>query len=182
MYIVKKFEKYSIRSEYEKSSPEEYYKTKSNDYENPHKDRVIKCLDFLINKIEIGTFLDLAAGDGVVSEYLNKRGFLDFKAYDPYFYEILTSKFGGENVEKISFQDIAKDGIIDNFDTIICSYALHLCDKSYLHNLIWNISNSCKYFVTISPSKYPILDYSFLKIIENEVIERTHIKIYKSIF
>lgn len=182
MILIKRFENFSIRSEYEKSSPEKYYKTKSDEYENPHKERIQKCLDYLMDKINIGRFLDLSSGDGLVTDYLENKGYKDFKLSDPYFYDIISSKWGKEKTIKLSFEDISKFGLDENFDTIICSYALHLCEKSYLNNLFYQLSKSCNYFVVISPSKYPIIDETFFKIIDHKIIERSHIKIYKSIF
>lgn len=180
MNLIKRFEDYSIRSEYEKSSPEEYYKNKSQEYSNPHKDRINKCLDYLNKNYKIGNFLDLSCGDGVVSNYLIGLGLNNFSATDPYLCDIWNKKFNGKKCYSLSFEDISVSGLPDKFDTIICSYALHLCDKSHLNNLLYQLSLSCKNFVVISPSKYPQINEDFFELVDYKIIDRTHIKIYKS--
>lgn len=176
--VMKSSESHSIRDEYIKSSPDEYYSTKRSEYKNPHLDRINKCLDYVYNKIDIGYFLDLACGDGIVSEYLSNKGLNEFKGSDPYFKEIYENKFNRKCYD-YRFEDIAKNGINDKFNTVICSYALHLCNKSYMNNLLYNISNMCEYFVVISPSKYPIINEHYFKLIDSKIIDRTHIRIYK---
>jgi sodium/proline symporter len=77
-------------------------------------------------------------------------------------------------------EDISLRYLPDNFNTIICSYALHLCPKSYFNNLLYALSIGCKYFVVISPSKYPLID-KYFKLVDKTIINRTHCRIYKSI-
>jgi 2-polyprenyl-3-methyl-5-hydroxy-6-metoxy-1,4-benzoquinol methylase len=170
----------SIRSKYLEFGVEDYYKNYKNDYKNPHSERVIKSLDYVISKISIGYFLDLACGDGVVSDYLKSKGFYKFKGCDPYFSKIYENKFKTKCYD-FTFQDISKGGFNEKFDTIICSYALHLCNKSYLNNLLYQLSVSCYNFVVISPSKFPIISEDYFKLFDNKVIDRTHVRIYKSI-
>jgi len=177
---LKEYNTFSIRDEYKKSSPEQYYLNNSNEYSNPHKDRVIKSLDYLISKIDIGYFLDLSCGDGIISEYLHKAGYDNFIGCDPYFSNIYQSKFNKVCLNK-SFKDISLNGISDKFKTIICSYALHLCDKTYLNNLLYQLSLSCENFIVISPSKYPIINESYFKLVDYKILNRTHIRTYKSI-
>jgi hypothetical protein len=181
MNLIKRFEDYSIRGEYEKSSPDDYYKTKSHEYSNPHKHRIQKCLDYLIDNYEIDDFLDLSCGDGLVSDYLQKRGFTDFSATDPYFCDIWNKKFVDKKCYSLSFEDISKNGLPERFDTIICSYALHLCEKSHLNSLLYQLSLSCDKLVVISPSKYPQINEDFFELIDYKIVDRSHIKIYKSI-
>lgn len=169
----------SIRDKYKKMGVEDYYRYNKDLYKNPHGDRVNKTLDWVLDNIQIGKYLDLSCGDGQVTEYLISKGFTDFKASDPYLWDVYTKKFGIE-CYPYSFQDIAKNGINENFDTIICSYALHLCPKSYMNNLLYNISISCEWFVVISPSKYPIIS-DYFELYSSSIINRTHVRIYKSL-
>ncbi len=112
MIYVKNYEGFSIRDEYLKSSPSDYYSKNAINYKNPHSERVIKALDFIIGKIDIGNFLDLGCGDGLVSEYLLSKGLDEFKGCDPYFYKIFSNKFKKE-CYNLSFEDISKNGIKD---------------------------------------------------------------------
>ena len=179
MKFINKYESFSIRSEYEKSSPKEYYSTKKDQYYNPHSKRIFKCLDHLISEINIGYFLDLGCGNGVVSEYLSTKSYTNFKGCDPYFKDIYEDKFSKECFNK-SFEEISKTGLNEKFDTIICSYALHLCDYSYLNNLLYQLSNNCKNFVVISPSKYPIISNDYFELRSQNIFDRTHIRIFNS--
>ena len=179
MIYVKNYEGFSIRDEYLKSSPSDYYSKNAINYKNPHSERVIKALDFIIGKIDIGNFLDLGCGNGLVSEYLLSKGLDQFKGCDPYFYKIFSDKLKKE-CYNLSFEDISKNGIKDKFKTIICSYSIHLCDKSYLNNLLYNLSIISENLVIISPSKFPIINENYFKLNYKNIIDRTHIRIFKS--
>jgi hypothetical protein len=50
-----------------------------------------------------------------------------------------------------------------------------------LQDIDFNISVSCYNFVVISPSKFPIISEDYFKLFDNKVIDRTHVRIYKSI-
>lgn len=177
MKHLKYFE--SIRSEYQKFGPNSYYKNFNKSYQNPHSGRVEKCLDWCLSKIEIKNFLDLGCGNGIVSEYLNKNGINDFEGCDPYFQEIYQSETG-HKCHELSFEDISKNGLGNRYDSIICSYSLHLCPVSYFNNLLYNLSTSCNHLVVISPSKYPTIS-EYFELIDSNIIERTHIRIFKTL-
>lgn len=179
MKFINKYESFSIRGEYEKSSPQEYYSNNKNEYYNPHSKKIFKCLDYLISEINIGYFLDLGCGNGIVSEYLLNKSYNNFKGCDPYFKDIYENKFHKDCFDK-SFEDISKKGLDDKFDTIICSYALHLCEPTYFNNLLYQLSNSCKKFTVISPSKYPIISNDYFELDSKSIFDRAHIRIYNS--
>lgn len=168
----------SIRNQYSKMGVDSYYSDHKSEYVNPHEDRVQRALEWVNRKIHIGYFLDLSCGNGEVSSFLQEKGFTNFKGSDPYFSDIYHKRFN-KQCFNFRFEDISKNSIPEKFDTIICSYALHLCPKSYYNNLLWNISSNCKYFVLISPSKYPDVN-NYFELIDSIIIDRTHCKIYKS--
>lgn len=168
----------SIRNKYSEIGVKNYYQFHKSEYKNPHEVSINKCLDWVIDNIDIGYFLDLASGNGEVSNYLSLKGFKNFKGCDPYFkdiYELNTKSICYDS----TFEDISKFGIPEKFDTIFCSYALHLCQKSYYKNLLYNISISCNNFVVVSPSKYPTVD-DFFRLESSTIIDRTHCRIFKS--
>jgi len=174
----------SIRNQYSEMGAahigiDAYYATKKQDYKNPHLSNIEHCLQEIIDKINIGSFLDLGCGNGEVSTFLSKVGFEDFRACDPHFDEIYKNNTGHE-CDKLSFQDISKNGLDMKFDTIICSYALHLCPASYMNNLLYNLSISCKHLIVISPSKYPIVPNDYFEMIEYFRYKGTHCRIFKS--
>lgn len=171
---------YGIRDEYKKMGVENFYKTNKTSYINPHIENIHLCLDKVLSKIEIKSFIDLAAGNGEVTSYLNKKGIKKSIGIDPYLFETYINNTGNECLN-LSFEDIANNGLNIYKQTIICSYALHLCPKSYFNNLMYNLSTNCEYFVLISPSKYPIITEDYFELIDSFIINKTHCKIFKSL-
>lgn len=181
MKILKRYNNFiaeGIRNEYSEMGVDKYYSTKKDEYINPHQENIESCLNWCDSKLEIGKFLDLSCGNGEVSKYLQSLNFNDFKGCDPYFKDIYVKNLGKDCYE-LSFQDIAKKGLPESFDTIICSYALHLCPKSYFNTLLYQLASNCKNLIIISPSKYPIIE-KYFELLDSTIINRTHCRIYKS--
>lgn len=169
----------SIRRGYEDMGVQQFYSKNKNTYTNPHLEDVKKCLDLIIDKVSIGKFLDLGCGNGEVSNYLNKNGFKNFKGLDPHFSEIYKSNFNKECFN-LTFEEVSKNGLPESFDTIIASYSIHLCDKSYFDNLLYNISLNCRIFVVISPNKNQNIE-SYFKKIYSQKIGKSNLIIYQSL-
>ena len=172
-------ESVGIRDEYTKMGVKKYYTDNKETYVNPHEGNIKLVLDWVLKQINITDFIDLSCGNGEVTSYLAKKGITDAIGTDPYFNEIYTEKTRNECL-KLSFEDIAIAGLNVHKQTIICSYALHLCPDSYFSQLMYNLSLNCTYFVLISPSKYPTITEDYFELIDETIINRTHCKIYKS--
>ena len=177
---MKYIKEYGIRDEYSKMGVENFYKANKTSYVNPHLENIENCLYFVINKIRITNFLDLAAGNGEVTSYLEKNGIINGIGCDPYLSETYIDRTGHDCLTD-SFEDISNNGLNDYYQTIICSYALHLCDKSYFNNLLYNLALNCEYFVLISPSKYPVITEEYFQLIDSNIINKSHCKIFKSL-
>jgi len=177
---MKYIKEYGIRDEYSKFGVKNFYKLNKKTYLNPHIDNVHKCLDFVTDKIKITNILDLACGNGEVTKYLQQKGITNSIGCDPYLYESYKENTGNNCLTK-SFEDISINGLDNFYQTIICSYALHLCDKSYFNNLLYNLALKCEYFVLISPSKYPIITDKYFQLIDNVIINKAHCNIFNSI-
>lgn len=178
MIIKFKIFENGIRDEYAKIGVSDYYKLNNKTYINPHLENVHLSLKWVVDKIKITDFIDLSCGNGEVTSYLNSIGIVNSFGIDPYFCDIYKEKTKN-NCLSLSFEDIAVKGLESNSQTIICSYALHLCPKSYFKQLLYNLSYNCKYFVLISPSKYPVVD-KYFELIHETIINRTYCRIYKS--
>jgi hypothetical protein len=176
---MKYIKEYGIRDEYSKIGVMNFYKFNKTSYINPHLEKVHLCLDFVVDKIKITNFLDLAAGNGEVTSYLKNKRITDATGCDPYLFETYEKNTGKKCLD-YSFENISDNGLNNFYQTIICSYALHLCDKSYFNNLLYNLSINCEYFVLISPSKYPIIS-NYFQIINSIIINKSHCKIFKSL-
>lgn len=182
--MIKKFENYikeanGIRDEYSKVGVHNYYNDNKDVYVNPHLENIHLVLDWVLNKMSIKSFIDLSCGNGEVTSYLKEKGINDGVGTDPYFNLIYKKKTGNECL-KLSFEDIAIKGLNLKKQSIICSYALHLCPESYFNQLLYNLSISSEYFILISPSKYPVISDNYFELIDETIINRTHCKIFKS--
>jgi len=178
MKYIKSINEYGIRDEYSKMGVKNFYQQNSDSYINPHLDSINKCLEWVIDKINISSFIDLASGNGEVTSFLKENGITDGFGIDPFLcssYQKNTNK----DCLNLSFEDISTNGLDTPTQTIICSYALHLCSKSYFNNLMYNLSTNCEYFVLISPSKYPVINDNYFKLIDGIKIDKSHCKIFQ---
>ena len=67
------------------------------------------------------------------------------------------------------------------YDTIVCSYALHLCDSSKLPIVIYQLSLITNRLIVISPHKKPKINEEWgFNLTENYYLNKIRIKIYKS--
>lgn len=167
-----------IRNEYTKQGVKNFYQFNKENYTNPHINSINKSLDWILSKLDIKDYLDLACGNGEVTEYLVSKGKKDCYGCDPYFKDIYIKKHKS-NCYDLDFEKIAVDGLPKFFDTIICSYAIHLCPKSYFKTLLYQLSIKCNNLIVISPSKYPIID-DYFNLVDSTIIDRTHVRIFKS--
>jgi hypothetical protein len=128
---------------------------------------------------EIGSFRtvhDLCSGSGEVTMILKDEGNFVISASDPYTFE-LYQKNTGLLCTRESFLDIAQGKLHGEFDVIICSYSLHLCDKSLLFNVLFDLLSRCKYLIIISPTKRPLIS-QFVPVKEF-CLNRVHTRIFK---
>ena len=179
MKYIKSINEYGIRDEYSKLGVQNFYKQNKNSYINPHLDNIHLCLDWVIEKIDITKFIDLGCGNGEITTFLNTKSITDGIGIDLCLCDVY-SKNTDKKCINVSFEEIATNGLNIKTQTIICSYALHLCESSYFNNLMYNLSTNCEYFVLISPSKYPIINNDYFEIIDKIKINKSHCKIFKS--
>lgn len=152
----------SIRAGYEELGIEGYYKKHCEDYSNPHINDIkhlIKasgCLDYIGKDI-----LDLCCGGGeitnILEKYSLKSGLYNFniEGLDPYTAPAYKKNTGKECLV-YNFKDIVQ-GALQNkkYHTIICSYAMHLCEESMLNNLLYQLSLIANTLIIITPHKRP---------------------------
>jgi hypothetical protein len=148
-----------IRKNYEIMGVEDFYNKIGGEYKNPHIDDIEKCIKKCIGLgfDEFDKTLDLASGTGEITTILNELGYnnIDIIGCDPYLYREYTQKTKNTCLN-YSFEDIQKGSLSGyEFDTIICSYGLHLADDSILAELFWNLSLISKILIIISPNNRP---------------------------
>lgn len=163
----------SIRNEYAKYGVDNFYKTIGNNYVNPHEKKIV----YLLNQLNLkgSKVLDLSAGTGLVSNNILARQIV---GSEPYLREEYIKNTGNFCYD-FDFDDIALGKLSEHFDTIICSFALHLCPISKLPNVLFELSLITDKLVILTPNKRPTIKLFFDKISEIEY-ERVRMRIYKS--
>jgi 2-polyprenyl-3-methyl-5-hydroxy-6-metoxy-1,4-benzoquinol methylase len=146
----------SIRGEYEEHGVEGYYEKYGNEYHNPHADKLQVAMDWVIDNwsLNLNKVLDLAAGSGEITKILQQHGYDNVDGIDPYTCDLYRTETNKECLN-MSFDDIRKNGLGEKYDTIVCSYALHLYDTSKLPTLVWQLSRMCDNLILLSPHKKP---------------------------
>lgn len=141
----------SIRQHYSEEGIESLYT--SGNYKNPHIESINKLLvDFKSrNDVTNCKLLDLSCGNGEVSKMFMMDN--EVVGCDPY-----THKYYQEQTNlkcyTYSFYDIAIKSKLtfEDYDYIICSYALHLCPDQALKLVLFNLSLHTDKLVILSPS------------------------------
>jgi len=167
----------AIRNKYSKLGVDEYYRIHGNDYVNPHLERLISSLTSIKELWDLDTSnsLDLCAGSGEITSILNCN-----EGCDPYTYQSYM-KNTGKPCMRLSFDDIMHGKLTKQYNIIICSYALHLVDKSKLPQIIYQLSCVCDYFLLISPNKKPVINESWgMSLNNSEYLNGVRIKLYKT--
>jgi len=165
-----------IRNMYSTYGVKDYYENHSNEYSNPHE----KYIQTLLEQVNIkGDVLDLSCGDGAASLAIS-----DCKVIgcDPYLYEQYELRTGNPCL-RFSFDDIINGALQDmKFNSIICSFALHLCEKSKLNTLLYQLSRISNELIIITPHKRPEVNSSFWKL--NSIIKENKVtlKKYESLY
>ena len=172
----------AIRTEYEDLGVDDFYKKKGKDYINPHLEYIKQSIKTIVDSgsVDLSNVLDLASGTGEVTNILNDLGYYDIEATDSYLFKEYEDNTGYKCM-KYSFQDIQQGKLRDKkYSAIICSYALHLADKSILHGVFWELSMISDYLVIISPNKRPEVSDDSWELVNNFVNKKSKIRIYTS--
>lgn len=162
----------SIRGQYAEHGVPGFYE--KGEYENPHALVVQKFVHTRCAGFK--RVLDLACGNGEVTRALSPS--CDIVGCDPFLDESYI-KNTGRKCWKLSFEDIAQSGFPeDNFDLIVCSFALHLAPVSILPNLLYQLARISANLVIIGPSKFPVLDHWQWKLEEHTIKDRIHFRLF----
>ncbi len=147
----------AIRKLYEQFGAEKYYKEYGQQYQNPHLEQIQKLIQKNQSQLDYNKVLDLCAGGGEVSLMLQKLGFRQITAADP-FTQALYQKKTGIKCYNWSFDSIIKGKITGQYSSIICSFAMHLCPEEKLYPLVIQLFTHSKSLAIISPHKRPKLE------------------------
>lgn len=170
-----------IRNQYSQFGVEKFYQDNAETYENPHEPIIHAHLNSCIRdkSLKNGRILDLCCGTGQVTKLLQKNGFRNIEGIDP-FTNLEYQKRTGCVAYNFDFKYIATKGLPKQYDTIICSFALHLCPESLLPQVLWQLGESCKTLIILSPNKKPEIGFPF-ELVSNKKEQRVFTKIYQRI-
>ena len=146
-----------IRNKYENHGVDEYYSSFSGSYFNPHLQQVKNLISRNILRIPSFSVLDLCCGNGEVTNELFSHKIESVIGCDPYMHEEYTLRTGKECFS-LSFRDIAMGRLTGIYTSIICSFALHLCEQSMLPRVIIQLKQNTDRLIVISPLKRPFVD------------------------
>jgi len=150
-----------ITEQYRTLGVQQYYQDPNTQatYENPHQDYVNDCLmnSFYQYFTEDASVLDLACGNGLVSNLLKHCGVSDIEGADKYMHDRYTEETGFV-CYPYSFEDIADFNCIfeKRYDVIICSYAFDLVPESYRQKLLYALSTYTDTLILIRPNSHVI--------------------------
>lgn len=148
----------SIRAQYESLGVHQYYQTQGAHYLNPHQSQVKALLEQTQSRLNYHSVLDLCCGSGEVSLALSQLGYPLPQGCDPYTQDAYLERTGTSCLE-FTFEEIAKGALLSyRYETIICSFALHLCPQSLLYQTVYALFQSAPHLVILSPHKRPNLE------------------------
>jgi len=146
-----------IRQAYETWGVEAFYQHYGSTYRNPHEAIVGQVLARgLVGVPREGLpVLDLACGSGEVTLALRELGWQDIHGIDPYTQQAYLERTG-QVAEGFRFEEI-EQGVLwgREYGLIVCSFALHLLERSRLPTLAYQLSCIGDRLMVITPHKRP---------------------------
>lgn len=167
----------AIRNQYAKVGVENYYQTNANSYKNQHEGIITELIQESTEIIDYGnSVLDLCCGNGLATKVLEQK-VQHIVGNDPYMHKQYTEQTN-QFCYKYDFKQLSQACPIEKVDTIICSFALHLCDESLLPNVLYNLSLMADTLVVITPNKKPQINMFWD--LQNEIVQdRVRLRVYK---
>ncbi|XWK87761.1 MAG: class I SAM-dependent methyltransferase [Phormidium sp.] len=175
--------KKAIRNEYEVYSVQGFYERFGDEYRNPHEAIIKGVIEESVSKWQLNCqqVLDLACGSGEVTLALQSLGITNIDGIDPYTYNAYFQRTG-QQAEIYTFEDIA-NGVLTgrHYSLILCSFALHLVDRSRLPLLLYQLSLIADTMVIVTPHKRPQLKAEWGWIFLDEItIERVRAWLFQT--
>jgi len=175
----------AIRTAYEKCGIEAFYRKSGATYRNPHEPELRRVLDVVVRewRLDLSKVLDLAAGSGEATIALRELGVGDIEGIDPYTYEAYERRTG-LRAGRQRFEDVAAGALAGrDYSLIVCSFAMHLVERSRLAGLAYQLSQIGSRLLITTPHKRPVLRPEWgWELEEERVIHRIRARLYRSDF
>ncbi len=142
-----------------------FYEQYGDTYANPHQKAITVAMRLAYETWSDlwshgPSCLDLCCGSGEVTAALVGLGVAAdrIRASDPYTGEAFRARHGRDVEAAWSFADIAGGAMEGHsFDVIICSYALHLCEPSWLPMVCVGLAQASRTLLVVTPHKRPVV-------------------------
>lgn len=174
---------FAIRQAYQASGIVGFYRDRGEDYRNPHEPAIRQSLIAVAQdwNLDLTNVLDLAAGSGEVTLALRDLGAGRIDGIDPYTFEAYRRRTG-QAAGYESFEQIADGALAGrNYSLIVCSFAMHLVERSRLPGLCYALSRIGDALLILTPHKRPEIrsDWGW-ELTRERVIQRVRSRLYKS--
>lgn len=160
----------AVRKGYEALGPQAYYQEHGAGYRNPHEATIAELLrqvaiDWNLN---LSRVLDLACGSGEITlalgDLVPRESAGTIEACDP-FTQVAYRERTGREAFDWSFQAIAEGALEERrwslddrrYSLIVCSFALHLCEASWLPRVVQALARATDDLLILTPHKRPHL-------------------------
>jgi 2-polyprenyl-3-methyl-5-hydroxy-6-metoxy-1,4-benzoquinol methylase len=170
----------AIRHAYERCGAPQYYRRHGGEYRNPHEAVIGRALQEAMARwrLDLAQVLDLACGSGEITLALRPvAGTL--QGMDPYTGAAYLARTG-QRAEGWSFEQIAAGALEGRrYTLIVCSFALHLPERSRLPLLCRQLSRVAPALLVLTPHKRPELAPAWGWTLRDEfVLERVRTRLY----
>jgi hypothetical protein len=172
----------AVRAAYERYGVQGYYARFGATYRNPHERAICSALGTAIARwhIPLDRVLDLACGSGEATLAIRELGANIIDGVDPYTYDAYAERTG-RTAERLTFEQIAAGALAGrHYDTVICSFAMHLAEPSRLPALALQISLVADHLLILTPHKRPALKPEWGWSLAGElVVDRVRARYYR---
>jgi 2-polyprenyl-3-methyl-5-hydroxy-6-metoxy-1,4-benzoquinol methylase len=174
----------AIRQRYQAQGVEGFYAQEGAHYRNPHEAIVARAIHDALARWSLAhaRVLDLACGSGEATLALWAIApHSQIVGVDPYTGQAYQARTGQEALP-ISFQEIAQGALADQrFDLIVCSFALHLADESWLPSLCLSLAQLAPRLLVLTPHKRPHLREAWgWALLGEHITERVRARAYRA--
>ncbi len=171
----------SIRGQYEAHGSQTYYQQHGDHYRNPHEPVIRQLMARIVPQwsLDCSAVLDLACGSGEITLILRDMGFANVQGIDPYTSAAYLARTGQVATQHY-FEDIAQGALAgQNYSLIVCSFALHLIDVSWLPTVLFQLKQNAPALLILTPHKRPQIRPEWGWHLQHELLmERVRARLY----
>lgn len=173
----------AIRKAYETHGVRAFYVTRGSAYRNPHERQIRRSLEIAVRSgdLDFTRVLDLAAGSGEATLALRELGAAAIDGIDPFTFEAYQQRTG-QPARRETFEQISGGALAGrDYSLIVCSFAMHLVERSRLPQLAMQLSFIADQLLILTPHKRPTIRAEWGWSLESErVAERVRSRLYWS--